>query len=226
MLSKFIPQNYINKEINGFVIKDAKRENSKTYLLVICPYCQQQKWMRADGIISGRYVSCGCYNIKHNYIKSFDLTNKKFGRLTAKYATQNKASNGSILWFCECECGNTTLVSAANLTKGRVKSCGCLQREANSNTGKVSGKNIKDNYCMDGTNIDRLIAKIPKNNTSGIKGVTWDKARQKWVAQIEFQGKRYNLGRFVYKEDAREAREIAEKELFGNILEKYKKMKG
>jgi hypothetical protein len=223
MSSKFIPENYINKEINGFKIKDTKRENRKTYLLVVCPYCKKEKWMRADGIISGRYVSCGCYNIKNNYIKSSDLTDKKFGRLTAKYPTQNKASNGSIIWFCKCECGNTVLVSAADLMRGRVRSCGCLKREINSKVGKSSGKNIKDNYCINGTNINNLTAKISKNNTSGIKGVTWDKSRKRWVAQIEFQGKHYYLGRFTNKEDARKARESAEKELFGNILKKYKK---
>lgn len=32
-------------------------------------------------------------------------------------------------------------------------------------------------------------------NTSGCKGVTWDKANQKWRAEIRVDGKRTNLGR-------------------------------
>ncbi len=36
-----------------------------------------------------------------------------------------------------------------------------------------------------------------KNNTSGHKGVTWDKSRSKWRAQIEVNGKGISLGYFT-----------------------------
>jgi hypothetical protein len=35
-----------------------------------------------------------------------------------------------------------------------------------------------------------------KNNTSGLKGVVWDKARNKWAARIKINQKMINLGRF------------------------------
>ena len=35
-----------------------------------------------------------------------------------------------------------------------------------------------------------------KNNTSGLKGVHWDKAREKWLAQIMVKGRHIYLGRF------------------------------
>lgn len=35
-----------------------------------------------------------------------------------------------------------------------------------------------------------------KNNTSGWKGVCWHKASKKWVAKINHQGKRFDLGLF------------------------------
>ena len=37
---------------------------------------------------------------------------------------------------------------------------------------------------------------IRSDNTSGIKGVHWDKQRNKWVARIEANGKKYYLGLF------------------------------
>jgi len=40
------------------------------------------------------------------------------------------------MWICECECGNTTLASSADLRSGHKKSCGCLQKEAAAKTGK------------------------------------------------------------------------------------------
>ena len=78
--------------------------------------------------------------------------------------------------------------------------------------------------CLEGTSIRSLTMKKPRTNTSGIKGVSWDKRRNKWLAQIEFKGKHYYLGRFPNKEDAREAREKAEKEMFGKFLEEHKDM--
>lgn len=35
---------------------------------------------------------------------------------------------------------------------------------------------------------------ISSNNTSGVKGVTWNKQRKKWQASIKFKGKSYHLG--------------------------------
>jgi len=39
-------------------------------------------------------------------------------------------------------------------------------------------------------------AKIPKSNTSGVKGVTWNASCRKWQAQIRFNGHHFYLGIF------------------------------
>ena len=46
---------------------------------------------------------------------------------------------------------------------------------------------------------------IPKNNTSGLKGVCWDKRNKRWLAQIQMNGKRIQLGRFSTPEAAHAA---------------------
>lgn len=51
------------------------------------------------------------------------------------------------------------------------------------------------------------------DNTSGVIGVTWDKASNKWQAGIGVNGKYKNLGRFDCIEHAAIARESAEREL-------------
>jgi hypothetical protein len=55
--------------------------------------------------------------------------------------------------------------------------------------------------------------KRSKNNTSGIKGVSWSKERKKWLAQIAINGKTRNLGRFDSIEMARAAYKNASEEL-------------
>ncbi|MCI0562050.1 MAG: HNH endonuclease [Nitrososphaera sp.] len=54
-----------------------------------------------------------------------------------------------------------------------------------------------------------------RDNTSGVKGVTWDRARGKWVAQIYIKGKKIHLGGFTNIEDAKEAYAAAADRYFG-----------
>ncbi|HYW90471.1 MAG TPA: HNH endonuclease signature motif containing protein [Chloroflexota bacterium] len=75
--------------------------------------------------------SCGCL-VRTNAIGKpsrhrVDISGQRFGRLIAIEFAQR--TNGSSQWRCRCDCGSTKIVSLGNLRKGRVQSCGCLQRE-------------------------------------------------------------------------------------------------
>jgi hypothetical protein len=63
-------------------------------------------------------------------------------------------------------------------------------------------------------------ASMSKNNTSGIKGVCFDKTRNKWIAQIRINGKLIHLGYFDNIEDAKIARQNKSQEVFGEYLNK------
>lgn len=56
--------------------------------------------------------------------------------------------------------------------------------------------------------------KLPKNNTSGHKGVSWERQHSKWRAYIHHNGKRIYLGLFHSKDDAIAARIEAEEKYF------------
>ena len=72
--------------------------------------------------------SCGCYQkdkvAEIGNANSLDLTNRKFGKLTAKFPT-NKRSNGCVIWYCECECGGVKEVPTTRLVQRLTCSCGC-----------------------------------------------------------------------------------------------------
>jgi hypothetical protein len=55
---------------------------------------------------------------------------------------------------------------------------------------------------------------IQKNNTSGYRGVSWHKAKQRWDAKIKVNGHAIHLGRFINKEDAAHAYDEAAKIYF------------
>jgi len=60
--------------------------------------------------------------------KGIDITNKRFGKLTALYATDER-KNGSVVWKCLCDCGNYMHVRLDQLKGGKVQSCGCSRKE-------------------------------------------------------------------------------------------------
>jgi hypothetical protein len=70
-----------------------------------------------------------------------DLTGTVYGRLTVLQFAGMKLSGGKrpqrfATWELQCECGNIVLKRAALLKNGSTKSCGCLQKENASATGK------------------------------------------------------------------------------------------
>lgn len=70
-----------------------------------------------------------------------ELIGHKFGRLTA--IKQLPSRKNAIRYLCECECGNITNVSGANLRCGKVKSCGCLRTEIASIKAYRHGHSIR-----------------------------------------------------------------------------------
>lgn len=56
------------------------------------------------------------------------------------------------------------------------------------------------------------------HNTSGVKGVTWDKSRNKWAAQIQVKGKNVHLGRYEKFNSAKLAREQGEIIYYGQSI--------
>lgn len=128
--------------------------------------------------------------------------------------------------ICQCECGRVKSIRKSNITNksSPTLSCGCLQKETMRNSGRAviarnSRRSVEQNLKYH-TNLQVIRDdKPPKNNTSGVKGVTWDKNSRKWYAYISVHRKRISLGRFKDFEEAVKARKAAEDEYFRPILE-------
>lgn len=56
-----------------------------------------------------------------------DLAGQRFGRLVVIREAERK--NRAVMWQCQCDCGNKTVVQSPSLRHGLTKSCGCYQRE-------------------------------------------------------------------------------------------------
>lgn len=71
--------------------------------------------------------------------KIIDLTGKRFNRLTIIKRVENNRF-GKVCWLCECDCGNEVIVESQNIRTNHTKSCGCLNMEQRSKTGKKYGR--------------------------------------------------------------------------------------
>lgn len=133
-----------------------------------------------------------------------DLTGQRFGMLTALEPAENIGSMTA--WRCRCDCGKETVVMTGHLQDGHTTSCGC----------KPTGT------FVDGTCIELLRAKtIRSNNTSGVTGVEWVPASNKWKAIICFKGKRHYLGCYGKFEDAVAARKLAEEMYHDSFVREF-----
>jgi len=219
-----------------------------------------------------------------------------FDRLTViKYIGLDK--NRKALWLCKCNCKSKKeiIVRGSDLRRCHTKSCGCLQIEAITNTGKYSDKNRYNTYDLTGEYgigqdsnnkyfyfdledydkiknicwienedgyfkstinnkhifLHRIILNIvddlvdgdhiyhrkydnrkkylriatrsqnsmnrilPSNNTSGCKGVHFDKNANKWCSRISINKKRVVLGYYNNLEEAIKIRKNAEEIYYG-----------
>jgi hypothetical protein len=100
--------------------------------------------------------------------------------------------------------------------------------------------NPHDKPCVDHINNDKLDNNVtnlrwatfkennqnkPKqsNNTSGVKGICWDKRSNKWRAHIQIDGIKVHLGYFDNLDNAKEARVEKANKAFGNYTNSSEK---
>jgi len=65
---------------------------------------------------------------------------------------------------------------------------------------------------------------IQKNNSSGVKGVYFDKDRNKWCAHVKVNYKRRFIGRYATLKEAKHARQNKVNELFGEYTNACEKI--
>lgn len=205
------------------VIEEAPSKNGERYYKCRC-ICGKVKEVSAKSLKYGKSKSCGCVAAKRLSKKykgvvkkenDIDLTNKIFNKI--KVVKRISGKGVQTIWECEClNCGKIFNKTQHNLTSGRCVSCGCVKREnSKKNINKYLGQ-------VEKTNLSTINSDKPgKANSSGVKGVSYRKTANNYVAYIGFKGKLNIIGYFKTLEEAAAARKQAEEELYKPILEKY-----
>ena len=198
--------------------------------------CGNVKDVCQYSLIRGDSTSCGCFsreeasarwkNKDHSIFSNYKefKAGQRFGRLTIIRDTGKRTDKKNKIWECQCDCGAIIEAPTRNLAIGDLKSCGCLYKEVR----EINQRNFVDNFvandCVEDTSLTAIDCSRPirKDNTSGVRGVSWHSQSKKWWAGIAFQKKKIYLGIFDNIEDAAKARKLAEEKYFEPIIEKYR----
>lgn len=122
-------------------------------------------------------------------------------------------------WRCTCKrCGNSCVVEQKHL---RVyKSCGCLADEARAKgRDLITGQAAVDGTMLFAITPDRA---LNKNSTTGVRGVSFHKEKQKFRAYINLRRKQISIGLYDTLEEAAAARAAAEEKYYAPILEEHR----
>ena len=166
--------------------------------------CGGTAFVTGRNLVRGETKSCGC-NLKEKQ----DISGQRFGKLVALYPDKIQQKNRPRKWICQCDCGKLCTAAISNLRNGHTQSCGCL--------GEIDYRTL-----IDGTCLETIASKtIPKNNRSGVKGVSYYSRTDSWIATLTFKGKRYYLGKFDTVAEAAQARLQAENSLLKPFLEEH-----
>lgn len=191
------------------VVAQAESKSGQRRWMCQCD-CGGTNIVTTGNLNNGHTTNCGCK-------KSPDLTGQVFGKLTVIGRSDRRNPRGkrtTPMWECRCECGNITYKATDTLTNPDESMCqeckGRIGAEiARQSAGFVGGTQISRIKNM------TLIA----TNTSGCRGVYYDKKTNKYRARLKFKGKIMNFGSYTNFEDAVKARQAAEQEYFGSFLE-------
>lgn len=137
-----------------------------------------------------------------------NLIGQRFGRLVilerAEDEIDKKSGKHKTRWLCQCDCGNQKIIRGASLTCGRVRSCGCLLKEASKklgqkNKGKCYHTNTYDldsyEYGIGYTNKNEPFY-FDKEDYPLIKDISWNISKNGYVVG-HYEGKDIRMSRLI-----------------------------
>ena len=102
--------------------------------------CGEIITVQVYALLRGNTRSCGHLRKELAKPKYKDLTNQKFGHLTALHIDNTKpyGANKHVYWECECDiCGNHKSIRSSDLLSGIVVDCGCRRWKRQSQGNSI-----------------------------------------------------------------------------------------
>lgn len=121
------------------VLRKLGSRRGQVYWECLCS-CKGILIERPTSLLNAGAASCGCLRAEAAAARYSDITDKVFGRLTAKRMIGSK--DRAKLWECLCTCGNTVVAKGKDLNIGDKTHCGCKSLEHKPVTQNLVGKKV------------------------------------------------------------------------------------
>lgn len=216
------------------VASDPIKKRGFRYYVCHCD-CGKEKTIRADGLVSGFVVSCGCFNKEILSVPREDLRHKNEYYIVDNVA-HVRLTNCDDEMLCDAEDWERLKDHCWMIGSDGYARTNKHQSGDNLRSNKFHKNIVTDGDCVDHINRNRLDNRrcnlraaslqlntlnrgLNKNNTTGRKGVYHRSDNGRWKATIFVNGKEHSLGNYATKEEAVIAREKGEKIYHNPILE-------
>ena len=126
------------------VIGDSGQRRGGSILWRCICDCGRETFVKRYQLTSGAVTDCGC-TPRPPRPRVMDLIGQRFEKLTVVEDSGQRRGT-SVLWRCQCDCGNEILATRGQLVSGYAASCGCVPRHRNARghvenlTGRQFGK--------------------------------------------------------------------------------------
>ena len=178
--------------------------------------CGNLKAFRAPSLKSGNALSCGC--LRAELDKGGDYTGVRRGCFTGVKNTGIRGADRGYIWEWRCDCGNLVYSTPKHIgKKGGITRCAqCRARFLKEQASTISTSHRLDNGMMRGNLLALLDGKPLSTNSTGVRGVYYNKKLRKYGATVRKDGKRKHLGYYATLEEAAEVRAKAVLEVYGS----------
>ena len=189
--------------------------------------CGAEADVRGDALRRGKSLSCGCLAMEHSIAVHRSYNTYVFcGDYVEVYTNKGEKilidsedldKIKDVYWYV-CDTGYArSKVDGKHIRMHQL----ILPAPKGKIVDHISGDTLDNRKCnlrLCTMQQNTLNCRLRKDNTSGVKGVSiriTPRGEATYVAHIGFNNKRHNLGVYRNIDDAKAAREKAERELFG-----------
>lgn len=176
--------------------------------------CGRECQVPSSQLIRGQVQSCGCLQ---DETRRRDITGQRRGRLTAMHPTDARRA-GATVWAWRCDCGAMVYKPPGMVREGMSTMClACAAKLKNAQMDHMREVTVRDAEtgltptALNGVRSGKLF----RNNTSGVRGVSWHSGQQKWAARMQRDGRTITLGYYNTIEEAAKARAEAVRRAYG-----------
>jgi len=193
----------INRDMTPILLEDLgmrfAKEGSKErkrYGLYQCQYCAKEFISRTQSVNIGHTKSCGCYRISQSLLVNTTHNYSKHPLYSTWASMQQRCYNNKYKAYKDYGGRGIKVCDRWLDIKNFIDDMyPDYQEGLTIDRIDVNGNYEPDNCRWESMQIQsRNTRDIQVNNTSGYRGVTWNKKQQMWIAKIRVDYNRIHLG--------------------------------